>query len=139
MTKKIPPTHPVTPGSVWRDRGDLFGTRTLRVERIEGERAVCITLTNSYEVQRQLTLAARCPEGSPFSNTRDMRGFTTRILLDRFRPTASGFDFITAAVETPDHTSFPIRPVRGAAPTPPRTVAAPRNPARSNTHEVTSS
>lgn len=95
MTKKIQPTHPVTPGSVWRDRGDLFGTRTLRVERIEGEHAVCTTLTNSYEVQRQLTLAARRPQDSPLHNTRDMRGSTTRILLDRFRPTAHGFDLTT--------------------------------------------
>lgn len=42
---------------------------------------------------------------------------------------------------TPDyHCPLSIRPVRDAAPTPPRTVAAPRsNPDRSNTHEVTSS
>ncbi|MFD8562139.1 hypothetical protein ACFV1N_33060 [Streptosporangium canum] len=138
MTKKIPPTHPVTPGSVWRDRGDLFGMRTLRVESIEGERAVCTTLTNSYEVQRALTLAAERPEGSPLSNARDMRGSITRILLDRFRPTASGFDFVTAPVESLDNTPFPIRPVRDAAPSA-KTTAAPRNPARCNAHEVTSS
>ncbi|WP_329087937.1 hypothetical protein [Streptosporangium sp. NBC_01469] len=139
MTTKIPPTHPVTPGSIWRDRRDLFGSRTLRVERIENGRAVCVTLTNSYEVQRQLTLAAKRPQDSPLHNTRDMRGSTTRILLDRFRPTAHGLDLITADAETPNRTSSPNRPVRDAAPTPPRTVAAPRNPATINQHEVTSS
>ncbi|GIH93912.1 hypothetical protein ACFFMN_15825 [Planobispora siamensis] len=38
-----------------------------------------------------------------------------------------------------ERTPSPIRPVRDAAPTPPRTVAAPRNPARSNGNEVTPS
>jgi len=138
MTTKIPPTHPVTPGSIWRDRRDLFGSRTLRVERIEDGRAVCTTLTNSYEVQRQLTQAARRPQDGPLHNTRDMRGFTTRILLDRFRPTACGFDLITADAETPDRTSSPNRP-DGTRPHSAKNVAAPRNPAPIKAHEVTSS
>ncbi|GII01739.1 hypothetical protein [Planobispora takensis] len=47
---------------------------------------------------------------------------------------------IQAAKQTAgERTPSPIRPVRDAAPTPPRTVAAPRNPARSNGNEVTPS
>ncbi|GGS74201.1 hypothetical protein GCM10010156_36430 [Planobispora rosea] len=216
MTRKIPPTHPVTPGSVWRDRRDIDGMRTLRVESIDGERAVCTTLTNSSEVHRRLMLAAEHPEYGPlYGNVRDMRGSTTRILLDRFRPTCNGFDLVTTRLGQPseddreqarayidahfrmlftqhrgmpwadfcalsdehsewEHTETltdlraqqisetvigtpqarpvrallaalghsliePSRSVRDAAPTPPRTVAAPRNPAHSNGNEVTSS
>ncbi|GII01738.1 hypothetical protein [Planobispora takensis] len=98
MTKKIQPTHPVTPGSVWRDRRDVFGRRTLLVEYIDGEHAVCTTLTNSSEVQRQLDLAADHPKDNLLrGNVRDMRGSLTRILVDRFRPTNGGFDFVTAS------------------------------------------
>lgn len=38
-----------------------------------------------------------------------------------------------------DRTSSPTTTEQGAAPTPPRTVTAPRHPAASNDHEVTSS
>ncbi|KAB8192587.1 hypothetical protein FH608_024105 [Nonomuraea phyllanthi] len=91
MSKKMHGLDAVTPGSLWADRR-AWG-RVVLVEAIDGRHAVCTTLTNSHEVQRLINLTA---DPTAYANTVDMRGATHRILLDRFRPTANGFTFITA-------------------------------------------
>ncbi|MFI7145112.1 hypothetical protein ACIBO2_09370 [Nonomuraea sp. NPDC050022] len=91
MPKKINSIYVVTPGSLWADQRAL--DRTLLVEAIDGEHVICTTLTNSRDVQRALDL----PVNDYFrGNPRDMRGTTSRIRLDRFRPIANGFTFVTA-------------------------------------------
>ncbi|RBQ17790.1 hypothetical protein DP939_23300 [Spongiactinospora rosea] len=65
--------------------------RTVLVETVESDHAVCTTLTNSDEVHRLLNQADPC------HTTRDMRGTISRIRLDRFRPTANGFEYVTSA------------------------------------------
>jgi len=90
MAKKILSLYAVTPGSIWADQQALG--RTVLVEAIDGEHAICTTLTNSQEVQRVIDL----PRQVTCSNPRDMRGTTHRIKLDRFRPTCKGFVFVTA-------------------------------------------
>lgn len=69
-------------GSVWADNSVYSRGRHIRVEAIEDDYAICLVLTNSDQVQRDLDSKAEC--GWPF-NARDMRGGTTRIRLDRFR------------------------------------------------------
>jgi hypothetical protein len=74
----------VRPGSIWADNDSRSEGRTLRVERIEDGKAVCVILTNtdSANVSWQ---------------QRDMRGKTTRISLSRFRPTSTGYRLIEDA------------------------------------------
>jgi hypothetical protein len=89
MAKRI--TGPaVKAGSVWTD--NIRTGRSIQVERIEHDYAVCKTLTNSREVQRLLDVA---PQGGFGLNTRDMRGSIARIRLNRFRPVANGFTHFT--------------------------------------------
>ena len=68
----------VKPGQCWADNDPRSEGRTLRVESIEGDKAVCTILTNcdSYK-------------GSAWQ--RDMVGKTTRISLSRFKPTSTGY------------------------------------------------
>ncbi|WP_123661636.1 hypothetical protein [Actinocorallia herbida] len=61
---------------MWADNDPRSVGRTLRIERVEGERAVCSILTNA--------------DGSPS----DRRGTTTRIGLRRFVPTSTGYRFL---------------------------------------------
>lgn len=91
MSKKILSIYAVTPGSVWADL-QAHG-RTVVIDAIDGEHAICTTLTNSHEVQRVIDL----PKEITHSASRDMRGTTHRISLDRFRPTCKGFEFVTAS------------------------------------------
>ncbi|WP_214110683.1 hypothetical protein [Acrocarpospora catenulata] len=88
MPKKIYSIYPVAPGSIWACQS-LPG-RTIVVERVDGQHAVCTTLTNSNQVQRILDLGE-----AAHSYTRDMRGTVCRILVDSFRPTSDGFVFVT--------------------------------------------
>jgi hypothetical protein len=69
----------VEPGQVWADSDPRSAGRTLRIERIDGGKAVCTILTNSDATNVD----------SP--HQRDMRGKTTRISLTRFKPTSTGY------------------------------------------------
>ena len=75
----------VKPGSIWADNDPRSAGRTLRVERIEGGKAVCTVLTNitpsKADLQRGVLVS-------------DRRGETTRISLARFKPTSSGYRLI---------------------------------------------
>lgn len=81
----------VRPGQVWADADWRSEGRTVRVDRIEDGKAVCTILTNRDAAQRNLD------HGDAW--TTDMRGKTTRIRLDRFRPTSTGYRLVTE----PDH------------------------------------
>ena len=73
----------VNPGQIWADNDPRSAGRTLRVDRIEGGKAVCTTLTNVDSTQWRIDRDDR--------TARDMRGRTTRISLARFRPTSTGY------------------------------------------------
>lgn len=77
----------VKPGQVWADNDPRSDGRTLRVDRIEGDKAACTVLTNT----QQADLGLR--DNSPW--VRDMRGKTTRISLSRFRPTSTGYRLLS--------------------------------------------
>lgn len=94
MTKRKRPAPPeVRPGQIWADASARGRLRSIRVDTVEHGYATCTTLTNSYEVQRGLDLAAK---GLHMWNVRDMRGSKVRIRVDRFRPTANGYYLITS-------------------------------------------
>ena len=75
----------VKPGQIWADNDPRSAGRTLRVERIDGGKAVCTVLTNITPVKADLQ------HGVLVS---DRRGETTRISLARFKPTSSGYRLI---------------------------------------------
>lgn len=75
----------VRPGQVWADNDPRSEGRTLRVERIEGTKAVCTVLTNMTPSQADLRRGVLVT---------DMRGKTTRIALARFRPTRTGYRLV---------------------------------------------
>lgn len=86
-------TIPVRPGQVWADNDPRVAGRTLRVDVIEGEHALCTVLTNAGGQQRLL-------ENPPsWWRARDNRGKQTRISLRRFRPTSTGYRLIKDAEE----------------------------------------
>jgi len=72
----------VRPGQVWADNDLRAVGRTLRVERVEDGKAICVILTNRD---------ATDPD-SPWQQ--DARGRTTRISLSRFRPTSTGYRLV---------------------------------------------
>jgi hypothetical protein len=73
----------VKPGQVWADNDPRCEGRTLRVEAIEDTKAVCVVLTNSKLTQGHLDQKTGW--------AKDMRGKTTKISLNRFRPTSTGY------------------------------------------------
>lgn len=79
----------VKPGQIWADNDPRSDGRTVRVERIERDKAVCTILTNRDAAQRDLD------RGSVWVN--DMRGRTTRIALSRFKPTNTGYRLVQEA------------------------------------------
>jgi len=81
--------HEVRPGQLWADNDARAEGRTLRVDRIAGDYAVCTVLTNSALNQAALD------EGKSWA--RDMRGRPATILLRRFRPGRSGYTLIKEA------------------------------------------
>ena len=83
----------VRPGQVWADNDPRSEGRTLRVDSIEGSKAVCTVLTNSDNTDLS----------SPWQ--RDMRGKQTRVSLVRFRPTSTGYRLLTDAVPERPHGS----------------------------------
>lgn len=86
-------TPDVRPGQVWADNDKRVEGRTLRVDSIEGGKAVCTILTNADYVQRDL-------DANRGAWVVDKRGKTTRITLSRFRPTNTGYRLVKDAAET---------------------------------------
>ena len=83
----------VKPGSIWADNDPRSAGRTLRVERIEGGKAVCTVLTNDTTTQARLEgtyQGAWAYAGVP----QDRRGTATRISLARFKPTSTGYRLV---------------------------------------------
>lgn len=80
------PEPTVRPGQVWADNDRRAKGRTLRVDAIDGDKAVCTILTNSDAAQSNLD------RGDPW--TVDMRGKTTRVALRRLRPSSTGYRFV---------------------------------------------
>ena len=76
----------IKPGQVWADNDERSMGRTLRVEAVEGGKAVCVILTNSNPTQAELDRGER--------RTQDTRGRKTRISLARFKPTNTGYRLI---------------------------------------------
>ena len=66
----------VEPGQIWKDRDYRMHGRHLFVLRIEGERAICASCTPNGKVLTQSL---------------------TRIRLDRFKPTSTGYDLVREA------------------------------------------
>lgn len=77
MTDREPQPE-VKPGQVWADNDPRSAGRTLRVDRIDGDRAVCTVLTDAD--QRR-------------SGAESTVGNATRISLKRFRPTSTGYRY----------------------------------------------
>lgn len=80
---------PVRPGQAWADTDPRHRGRTIRVEEIVGEKALCIIVTNRHEQQALV-------DGG-VANRPDMRGRRTRIRLDRLRPNRTGYRLIKDA------------------------------------------
>lgn len=72
----------VKPGQVWADNDPREEGRTLRVERIEDDKAICTVLSNR----------------SVGSYTASV-GRITRISLRRFRPTSTGYRLVEGGAE----------------------------------------
>jgi hypothetical protein len=81
--------YEVKPGQIWADNDKRCAGRTLRVDAIEGGKAVCLILTNSDETQE--IVDARSAAGYP---TTDRRGKITQISLSRFKPTNTGYRLV---------------------------------------------
>lgn len=80
----------VKPGQIWADNDPRSAGRTLRVDAIEGERAVCTVLTNDTDTQTALDGGVNILGYKP----KDTRGKTTRISVARFQPTRTGYRLI---------------------------------------------
>lgn len=72
----------VQPGQVWADNDPRVPGRTLRVDAVEGEHAICTVLTNEPAYEGHMPKK------------------TTRIKLSRFKPTSTGYRFIENSGET---------------------------------------
>lgn len=69
-------TIKVQPGQVWADNDARMAGRTIAVDSIDGEKAVCTVLAPSYD------------------NPHGRSGHTVRIMLRRFKPTSTGYRLI---------------------------------------------
>jgi hypothetical protein len=88
-------------GQVWADNDPRCEGRTIRVDSIDGAKAVCTVLTNSDATQRHLDAydrpgRSRYPSGPILKDT---RGKVRRISLSRFRPTSTGYRLVADAPE----------------------------------------
>lgn len=98
------PAVKVRPGQVWEclhkyDRGRTF--QVLRIEHEAGKGAdvvVCEILTNSNHTQTLIDARSTMPWERPS----DRRGCETRIRIDRFRQTSSGYRLVEHAEEKTD-------------------------------------
>jgi hypothetical protein len=91
----MPDTTTVRPGQVWADNDWRAEGRTLRVEAIQDGKAICTILTNPTSIQERLD---RPSQADPW--VRDVRNKQTRIRLDRFRPTSTGYRLVQDAEAT---------------------------------------
>lgn len=85
----MPETPTVRPGQIWADNDWRSEGRTLRVERIDGDRVLCRILTNSDDQQWRLDNSAW--------RAQDRRGKTVSIALGRMRPTSTGYRLVQEA------------------------------------------
>ncbi len=93
--KTAAPANAVKPGQVWADNDPRSAGRTLRVEQIDGDKAVCVILTNTDETQRDIDN----PPSRTWGLSRDRRGSRTRISLARFVPNRTGYRLLEDATE----------------------------------------
>jgi hypothetical protein len=89
------PPVPVEPGQIWADNDWRADGRTVRVDRIDGNKAICTVLTNRHTAQDQLD------QHPNVVGIVDQRGKPTRIRLDRLRPTSTGYRLVQHADGTP--------------------------------------
>ena len=75
-------------GQVWADQDPRAYGRTLRVDEINGGSAVCTILTNSDDTQALIDAGGDLDTGY---TPNDRCGKQTRIKLNRFRPTSTGY------------------------------------------------
>lgn len=95
----MPEMPKVEPGQTWADCDKRAAGRTIHVDRIDGDKAVCTVLTNSDDTQKHLDayeLPGRYPSGPIL---RDTRGKVRRISLSRFRSTSTGYRLVSDAPE----------------------------------------
>lgn len=95
----MPETPNVRPGQTWADNDPRCAGRTIRVDSIDGDKAVCTVLTNSDDTQKHLDAynkPGRYPRGPILKDT---RGKVRRISLSRFRPTSTGYRLVADAPE----------------------------------------
>jgi hypothetical protein len=86
----------VQPGQCWADNDPRSAGRTLRVDAIDGDKAVCTVLTNADETQQHVDN----PAGNPFASSggySDRRGKQTQVKLARFVPTSNGYRLVSEA------------------------------------------
>jgi hypothetical protein len=80
----------VKPGQIWADNDKRATGRTIRVDSIEGGKAVCTILTNPDYYDREV-------KAGRSAWVVDKRGKTTKISISRFRPTNSGYRLVKEA------------------------------------------
>ncbi len=88
----------VKPGQIWADNDWRSAGRTLRVERIENGKAVCMVVTNMTKAQQAIDRFAQTAlgqQGYECPDFRDMRGKATRISLARFKQTSTGYRLVS--------------------------------------------
>ncbi len=85
----------VEPGQVWADNDPRAAGRTLRVDTIDGDKAICTVLTNTNETQAYLDRPDTKPAYMAGAYS-DRRGTQTRVALKRFAPTSTGYRLVSA-------------------------------------------
>lgn len=83
-------------GAIYADNDPRSAGRTLLIDAIDGDQAVCTVLTNSDEVQAYFDNTGPKPRWAP-EDLKDRRGKQTRIRLARFAPTSTGYRLISEA------------------------------------------
>ena len=82
----------VKPGQVWADNDPRSAGRTIRVESIDGAKAVCTVVSNATDTQEHLDSYAQLRRRPILLDT---RARTTRISLSRFTPTRTGYRLVS--------------------------------------------
>jgi hypothetical protein len=82
-------TITVKPGQIWADNDKRQQGRTLLVERVDGDRALCRILTNRDVVQRDI-------ERHYAAGMQDRHGKTVSVAVARMRPTSTGYRLVQA-------------------------------------------
>lgn len=74
-------------GQVWADNDPRSAGRTVRIDLVKGAYAHVTILTNTDSTQDDIDSASALWR-------RDMRGKQSRILLNRLRPTSTGYRYL---------------------------------------------